>query len=139
MTLRADYSHSTRRQCRLGRSSITMSANQQNPATVSQLSALEGDQQKFYYPPKALAENSNILAYAREKGFASGDELYDWSIQNREQFWSEMATRFCDWYQPWEQVLDASEKPFFKWFNGGKINVVHNAIDRHANGANRDK
>ena len=115
-----------------------MSANQQNPATVSQLSAHEGNQQKYYYPPQALAETSNIMAYAREKGFANVDELYDWSIQNREQFWSEMATRFCDWYEPWEQVLDESEKPFFKWFTGGKINIVHNAIDRHANGANRE-
>ena len=42
-----------------------MTANQQNPATVSQLSAMEGDQQKFYYPPKDLAENSNVMAYAR--------------------------------------------------------------------------
>ncbi|MEO7912704.1 MAG: AMP-binding protein, partial [Roseiflexaceae bacterium] len=116
-----------------------MSANQQNPATVAQLSAHDGIQQEFYYPPKELAENSNIMAYAREKGFANTDELYNWSIQNREQFWSEMATRFCDWYQPWDKVLDESEKPFFKWFTGGKINIVHNAIDRHANGANRDK
>ena len=116
-----------------------MSANQPNPATVAQLSAHEGNQQEFYYPPQALAENSNIMAYAREKGFANVDELYDWSIQNREQFWGEMAMRFCDWYQPWQEVLDESEKPFFKWFTGGKINVVHNAIDRHAIGANRDK
>jgi acetyl-CoA synthetase len=116
-----------------------MSANQQNPATVAQLSAHEGNQQEFYFPPQALAENSNIMAYAREKGFANAEELYNWTIQNREQFWSEMATRFCDWYQPWEQVLDASNKPFFKWFTGGKINIVHNAIDRHAAGANRDK
>ena len=48
-----------------------MSANQQNPATVAQLSAHEGNQQEFYYPPQALAENSNIMAYAREKGFAN--------------------------------------------------------------------
>src|SRR6266487_2341458 len=116
-----------------------MSANQPNPATVAQLSAHEGNQQEFYYPPQALAENSNIMAYAREKGFANVDELYDWSIQNREQFWGEMAMRFCDWYQPWQEVLDESEKPFFKWFTGGKINVVHNAIDRHAIDANPDK
>src|SRR4029450_4582598 len=100
-----------------------MSANQQNPATVAQLSAHEGNQQEFYYPPQALAENSNIMAAARRKGlsnreaphtaFAKAAELYNWSIRNREQFWSEMATRFCDWYQPWDQVLDASEKPFF--------------------------
>src|SRR5438093_9763762 len=113
--------------------------SQQNPATVSQLSAQEGDQQKFYYPPKELVENSNILAYAREKGLGSVEELYAWTIANPQEFWSDMATRFVDWYQPWEQVLDESQAPFFKWFTGGKINVVHNAIDRHLSGPNRDK
>jgi acetyl-CoA synthetase len=116
-----------------------MTANSQNPATVSQLSATEGDQQKFYHPPKELVENSNIMAYAREKGFSSSDELYNWTIQNPEQFWSEMATRFLEWYQPWDQVLDASKAPFFKWFTGGKTNIFHNAIERHLDGPNRDK
>ena len=94
---------------------------------------------KFYEPPPELAENANIMAYAREKGFTNVPDLYQWTIQNPQQFWSEMATRFLDWYQPWQQVLDESEAPFYKWFTGGKINIVHNAIDRHANGANRDK
>ena len=94
---------------------------------------------KFYYPPEELAQQSNVMAYAREKGFSSFDELYAWSIREPQQFWSEMATRFVDWYQPWEQVLDESQAPFYKWFTGGKINIVHNAIDRHASGANRDK
>ena len=114
-------------------------ASTHNPATVSQLSAQEGDQQKFYYPPEELAQNSNIMAYAREKGFASIDELYNWTIQNPQQFWSEMATKFLDWYQPWDKVLDDSQAPFFKWFTGAKTNAVHNAIDRHATGANKDK
>jgi acetyl-CoA synthetase len=116
-----------------------MTVNQQNPATVSQLSALEGDKQKFYYPPEELVNNSNVMAYVREKGFANFDELYQWTIQKPEQFWSEMANRFLDWYQPWDKVLDESEQPFFKWFTGAKTNIVHNAIDRHANGPNRDK
>src|SRR5262245_24266611 len=112
-----------------------MTANSQNPANLS----TEGDQPKFYYPPKELAENSNVLAYAREKGFSSFEELYNWTIQNPEQFWSEMATRFLDWYQPWDQVLDASKAPFFKWFTGGKTNIFHNAIERHLDTPVRDK
>jgi acetyl-CoA synthetase len=28
-------------------------------------------------------------------------------------------------------VLDDSNPPFFKWFVGGKTNIVHNALDRH--------
>jgi acetyl-CoA synthetase len=114
-----------------------MSVNSDNPATVSQLS--ESHQQKFYYPPEELVQQSNIMAYAREKGFSTVDELYDWTIAHPQEFWSEMATRFLDWSQPWTQVLDDSGAPFYKWFIDGKINIVHNAIDRHAQGANRDK
>jgi acetyl-CoA synthetase len=107
------------------------------PSTESNGAAAE--EPKFYYPSQQLVEQSNVMAYAREKGFSNAEDLYQWTIENPQQFWSEMATRFLDWYEPWQQVLDDSEAPFFKWFTGGKINIVHNAIDRHANGANRDK
>jgi acetyl-CoA synthetase len=110
-----------------------------NPATVSQLSAQEGGQQKFYEPPQQLAENSNIMAYAREKGFSSADELYAWTIAQPQEFWAEMATRFLDWYQPWDNVLDASKAPFFKWFTGAKTNIFHNALERHLSTPIRDK
>jgi acetyl-CoA synthetase len=116
---------------------VDMTIDNQNPTTVAQ--PAEGDQQKFYYPPDDLANNSNIMAYAREKGFRNVDELYDWTIRHPQDFWSDMATRFLDWYEPWQQVLDESQAPFYKWFAGGKINIVHNAIDRHLEGPNRDK
>jgi acetyl-CoA synthetase len=116
-----------------------MTTESQYSANASQLPNPDGEQPKFYEPPKELAENSNVMAYAREKGFSSFEELYSWTIENPEQFWSEMATRFLDWYQPWDQVLDNSKAPFFKWFTGGKTNVFHNAIERHLEGPNRDK
>ncbi len=77
---------------------------------TSRPSANEGERQGFYNPPQELAENSNIMTYAREKGFANVDELYAWTIKEPQQFWSEMATRFLDWYQPFETVLDESER-----------------------------
>ncbi len=36
-------------------------------------------------------------------------------------------------------MLDDSEKPFYKWFTGGKTNIVHNAIDRHLKTWHRNK
>ena len=111
-----------------------MTTDQQTPPNET-----AGEYPKFYYPPENVVENANVTAYAREKGFASADELYAWTIENPQQFWGEMATKFLDWYQPWEKVLDDSNAPFFKWFTGAKTNVVHNAIDRHASGANKDK
>jgi acetyl-CoA synthetase len=111
-----------------------MSSEQSNTVSTG-----EQEYPKFYYPPEKLVEESNILAYAREKGFSNFEDLYKWTIENPEQFWSEMAQRYISWYKPWSQVLDDSNKPFFKWFIDGKTNAYYNAVERHAKGPNRDK
>jgi acetyl-CoA synthetase len=110
-----------------------------SPQTEEPTAGAAEKPQKFYYPPEELLQNSNIMAYACEKGFDDVEDLYRWTIQNPQDFRSDMATRFLDWYQPWKQVLDESEAPFYKWFTGSKTNIVHNAIDRHAAGPNADK
>jgi acetyl-CoA synthetase len=46
-------------------------------------------------------------------------------------FWEERARELVQWHEPWAQVLDESNKPFYKWFVGAKTNIIHNAIDRY--------
>jgi acetyl-CoA synthetase len=87
------------------------------------------EQGQFYYPSKEIVRHANTKDY---------DALYKKSIENREGFWAEEA-RKLDWFKKWDKVLDDSEKPFFKWFTGGKINIVHNALDRHLRSATRNK
>jgi acetyl-CoA synthetase len=105
---------------------------------VSETSEVVHNTAEVFRPSAAMVENSNVLAYARAKGLSSYDELYQWSLQNTEEFWSDMAHEL-EWYEPWTQVLDDSNKPFFKWFVGGKTNIVHNAIDRHAKSWRKNK
>ena len=100
------------------------------PNTVGQMSGGQNADDKFYYPPETLVKNSNIMAYAREKGFDDVEALRQWSADNYQEFWQEMATRMVDWYQPFSTVLDDSNAPFYQWFSDGKINIVHNALDR---------
>ncbi len=45
-------------------------------------------------------------------------------------WWVEQAEQL-DWFEPWEQVLDDSNPPFYKWFVGGRLNASHNCLDRH--------
>ena len=52
------------------------------------------------------------------------------SLEDPEGFWAEAATGI-DWFEPFEQVLDASRPPFHRWFRGGVTNTCHNALDRH--------
>lgn len=61
---------------------------------------------------------------------AKYDEMYRRSIEDREGFWAEAAAGL-EWYKPWDQVLDDSNPPFYRWFPGGELNICHNAVDRH--------
>ena len=83
----------------------------------------------FYLPGKDVVKNANVREY---------DSLYKKSIKDREGFWSTEA-RNLEWFRKWDKVLDDSNKPFYKWFVGGKINIVHNAIDRHLKTWRRNK
>jgi propionyl-CoA synthetase len=58
-------------------------------------------------------------------------DFYRQSIDDPQAFWAEQA-RLIDWHQPFSQVLDYSKPPFTRWFNGGKTNLCHNAVDRWA-------
>jgi acetyl-CoA synthetase len=43
-------------------------------------------------------------------------------------------TEYADlltWDKKWDEVLDTSNPPFFKWFVGGKLNACVNCVDRH--------
>lgn len=84
---------------------------------------------ELYLPSKKILRKANVKAY---------EKLYEKSIQDREGFWAEQA-KTLKWFKKWDKVLDDSEKPFYKWFVGGKINIVHNAIDRHLTTWRRNK
>ena len=53
--------------------------------------------------------------------------------------WWERQARTLHWFKPWDQVLDDSNPPFYKWFVGGKLNVSYNCLDRHVEAGKGDK
>src|SRR5579872_6673734 len=55
------------------------------------------------------------------------------SLVDREGFWAE-AAQAIDWDKRWDTVLDASRPPFYRWFQGGRLNTCFNALDRHVDG-----
>lgn len=56
---------------------------------------------------------------------------YRQSISDPEQFWADVASDFL-WKKPWDKVLDYDfTKPEIKWFEGGKLNITDNCLDRH--------
>ncbi|MBS3953229.1 MAG: acetate--CoA ligase [Methylomicrobium sp.] len=58
--------------------------------------------------------------------------LYQRSINDTEAFWSEQAHQFLSWDKPFEKVLDYDyTKGYTRWFEGGRLNVSFNCLDRH--------
>src|SRR5262249_31733920 len=56
-------------------------------------------------------------------------DAYDEAAADRLAFWEKQAARL-DWATPWTQVLDW-DRPFAKWFVGGRLNASVNCVDRH--------
>lgn len=65
------------------------------------------------------------------QSFKEYEEIYKYSLENPEGFWAEIANNFT-WRKKWDTVLDWNFKdPNIKWFEGGKLNITENCIDRH--------
>jgi len=94
--------------------------------TEENLSALL-QERRLFQPPKEFCKHAN----------AGDPGLYERAKNDLEGFWAEEAGRL-DWFGPWHTVLEW-KAPWVKWFAGGKINVAHNCVDRHAHSARRNK
>jgi len=80
---------------------------------------------KIYPVKKEIAENAHITA-------ESYQTLYQQSITDPDKFWSEQANQFLDWSKPWNKTVTFDyPKGEITWFQGGKLNVSVNCLDRH--------
>ena len=56
---------------------------------------------------------------------------YKQSIENPEHFWEEVANTFV-WKKKWDKTLEWNfDEPKVRWFEGGKLNITENCLDRH--------
>jgi acetyl-CoA synthetase len=59
-------------------------------------------------------------------------QVYRKSVRNPEAFWEEIAEEHFVWRKKWDQVLKWDfKKPEVRWFEGAKLNITENCIDRH--------
>ncbi len=59
-------------------------------------------------------------------------QVYRKSVQNPENFWAEIAEENFLWRKTWDKVLEYDlSKPEVKWYQGAKLNITENCIDRH--------
>ncbi|WP_333866113.1 acetate--CoA ligase [Sphingobacterium sp.] len=72
------------------------------------------------------------------KSFEEYQSEYKRSVEQPEEFWASIADHFF-WKRKWNKVLNWNfEEPNVKWFEGAKLNITENCLDRHIY-ANGDK
>ena len=82
-------------------------------------------EEKLYPVPEKIA----VGAFLDRSQYQA---LYKRSLDDPEGFWAEQAGKFLSWDRKWDRVLDWDyPKGHIRWFEGGKLNVSANCLDRH--------
>ena len=86
---------------------------------------------------RVFAPPSEFAARAHVGSLNEYDAMYRQSVEEPETFWATAAAEL-DWITPWTTVLDW-QLPVARWFDGGRLNLCANSVDRHALGARAGK
>jgi len=84
---------------------------------------------KVYPIPAQVAADAHIDT-------AKYEEMYKRSIEDPDGFWGDQADEFVSWSKKWDSVMDydfGAGNLHIKWFEGAKLNVAYNCLDRHLN------
>ena len=88
---------------------------------------------RVFEPPAALAASARFGSLEAYRQLAAAADT------DPDAFWAEQARGALHWFQPFESVLDWSDPPFARWFEGGRTNVAYNCLDRHLGGPRAHK
>ncbi len=83
--------------------------------------AVHWQEEDYYYPSSQFIGQANL----------TDPNIFErFSLDNFPDCFTEYA-ELLTWYKYWDEVLDTSDAPCWKWFKGGKLNASYNCIDRH--------
>jgi len=83
--------------------------------------AVHWQEEQYYYPSCKFIGQANLTDPAIFERF---------KLENFPQYYTEFA-ELLSWYKYWDEVLDTSDAPCWKWCRGGRLNASYNCIDRH--------
>ena len=75
--------------------------------------------------------NRSLSKEARIKNMCEYKELCMQADEDFEGYWDKLAREKLEWFKPYDRVLNEDNAPFYKWFEGGKLNVTHQCLGRH--------
>ena len=82
-------------------------------------------EQRCFDPPEELAARARIGSLETYRELSARAEA------DPDRFWGDLARSELHWFEPFHTVLDWSNPPFARWFEGGTTNISFNCLDRH--------
>ena len=82
-------------------------------------------EQRIFNPTEELASKSSIGS------LETYQSMVESAKSDPDRFWGNAARKELHWFEPFKTVLDWSNPPFARWFDGGKTNICFNCLDRH--------
>ena len=83
--------------------------------------------------------SAEFVKQATVSGLAAYRALCEEAERDYTGYWARLAREHVSWKQPFTQILDESNAPFYKWFADGKLNVSYNCLDRNIEAGLGDK
>jgi acetyl-CoA synthetase len=91
------------------------------------------DEKRVFNPRPEISKGADF------KNLDDYRKVHRKSIEDPEAFWAKVAEQLV-WQKKWDKVLvDQFADAKHEWFVGGKLNASENCVDRHANGARKNK
>lgn len=91
-------------------------------------------EKRLFEPPEDGKKTAHI------RSIEQYEEAYKRSMEDPEGYWADRTEELVTWFEKWDKVLEADlHKPEVKWFQGGKLNVSYNCLDRHLTDGRRNK
>ncbi len=83
-------------------------------------------EERWYDPPQEGRDTAYV------KNLKEYRELYNWALDDPDGFWSAKAREFVTWFKLWDKTCYWDfHKPEIRFYEGGKLNVAYNCLDRH--------
>ncbi|HIF01722.1 MAG TPA: AMP-dependent synthetase, partial [Fuerstia sp.] len=102
-----------------------------NPDDISSANALPDP---IWLPDPETTQRTHIAAAMQARGFASYEQLYDWSVAEPEEFWAYVLDTLCIHFdrQPLS-VLDLPTGPMSpEWLPGARLNIAESCFTSKA-------
>lgn len=75
--------------------------------------------------------HSDFAQNAYFKSFEEYQKMYNFSMENYEEFWASQARENLTFFEDFHTTLDETNYPFVKWFDGGKVNISYEILEKN--------